>query len=398
MPKNDTYYAEDLGSEQITQIVDDGGIDWLCIRGSHIRFSFIDLDYFLNYGALEHPGFARIADGEFDPILELAVIGDIENARGGNGADEIWGSYYENILYGDTRANGVGGNDKIYGDYGNDAIYGGGGDDIIEGGSDSDNIFGGAGNDKISGEGTTAYAQSAADTLEGGAGADTIIGDTGNAYILDTISYLHSSEGVKLKLDCAIVTIGTGGDAEGDQVSGIANAIGSKFADTLSANYSGTGRYDYYRDNNLSGLGGNDMLNGGNGHDSLYGGAGRDRLIGGKDADWLEGGAKADQFKFNTRVDSGTTETTWDTIADFSHEERDRIDLSGIDAKLKTAVNNAFTFIGDQAFTPKASGQVHYRTVDGGIVVEAEMNGIAGVDFAIFLRGVDSLVAADFVL
>jgi hypothetical protein len=91
------------------------------------------------------------------------------------------------------------------------------------------------------------------------------------------------------------------------------------------------------------------------GNDHLAGGIGSDTLTGGLGADILNGGAGSDRFDFNAIAESGKTATTRDSIADFTHLADD-LDLSTIDARAGVAGNQAFTFIGDDAFT--ASGQI----------------------------------------
>ena len=146
----------------------------------------------------------------------------------------------------------------------------------------------------------------------------------------------------------------------------------------------------------LEGEGGNDILLGGAGHDTLEGGAGNDILTGGADADDLEGGAGADTFVF---LD---TATTGDVIYDFSRAQKDKIDLSAIDANPIPAGNQAFTYIGSGAFTNHA-GELHIRTAPGPLggnatYVEGDTNGNGVADFSFVVIGVIPLVAADFVL
>src|SRR3546814_8834206 len=62
------------------------------------------------------------------------------------------------------------------------------------------------------------------DTLIGGSGADTLIGGAGS----DTASYAGSSGGVTVDLAAGT---GSGGDAQGDTLSGIENLTGSSQGD-----------------------------------------------------------------------------------------------------------------------------------------------------------------------
>jgi hypothetical protein len=93
----------------------------------------------------------------------------------------------------------------IYGSNANDFLYGGTGNDIIYGGVGSSTFF------------------------QGGAGADQLIGSTtGN----NTASYAGSAQGVTVDLATGV---GTGGDAQGDQLTNIQNLIGSANNDTFVA-------------------------------------------------------------------------------------------------------------------------------------------------------------------
>ena len=101
---------------------------------------------------------------------------------------------------------------------------------------------------------------------------------------------------------------------------------------------------------NASGASGNDTLigndannrlRGNDGRDTLDGGAGKDVITGGHGLDHLTGGGGADRFIFN----QGDTHA-WqgaDTISDLSN--LDTIDLSGIDADVNAAGNQAFHLI-----------------------------------------------------
>lgn len=148
-------------------------------------------------------------------------------------------------------------------------------------------------------------------------------------------------------------------------------------------------------DDVLRGNGGPDTLWGGDGNDKLWGGAGNDTLIGGAGRDILHGGMGADRFVFG-EGDSSADRGLADRIADFSHAQGDRIDLSAIDANTTLAGDQAFSFIGNAAFT--AAGQLHAILVNGNTYVEGDVNGDHIADFAIRLDGAVNLAALDFVL
>ncbi|WP_424986718.1 M10 family metallopeptidase C-terminal domain-containing protein [Microbulbifer sp. S227A] len=108
----------------------------------------------------------------------------IENAIGGDGADEITGNAADNRLEGraqDDRLDGAAGADLALGQLGNDMLYGGGGadrligghgNDWLSGGSDGDVLLGGAGDDRL-------FGRKGDDELKGGMGDDIIDGGKG---------------------------------------------------------------------------------------------------------------------------------------------------------------------------------------------------------------------------
>ncbi|WP_279626452.1 polymorphic toxin-type HINT domain-containing protein, partial [Polycladidibacter hongkongensis] len=145
-----------------------------------------------------------------------------------------------------------------------EAVYlaGAAGDDRLSGGNKADILTGGEGDDHLIGNG--GY-----DILIGGAGADTIEGWQG----FDLAFYTNSSTGVTVNLTTGEAS---GGDAEGDSITGVEGLIGSAHADRLTGDD---------LDNWLNGGKGNDVLSGGKGNDTLAGAEGADALIGGEGDD-----------------------------------------------------------------------------------------------------------------
>lgn len=144
----------------------------------------------------------------------------------------------------------------------------------------------------------------------------------------------------------------------------------------------------------LIGNGGADTLTGAGGIDTIDGGPGADRITGGAGADILTGGADADLFIYNATGNS--TPLVMDQIMDFQ-DGIDRIDLSGIDPNPVLSGNQAFSFIGNAAFT--AAGQLHFYSNGTDTIVEGNTdNNPATVEFAIKLIGVHNLTAVDFLL
>jgi Ca2+-binding RTX toxin-like protein len=148
-----------------------------------------------------------------------------------------------------------------------------------------------------------------ADTLSGTEFRDQFFSSPGADVIdgkgdIDLLNYLGSASGVTV--DLAHGT-GSGGDAEGDQITSIESVTGSSFADVLT----GTGG-----SNELQGRSGDDNLVGQAGDDSLYGQDGNDQLHGGLGADYMLGGAGDDRYYVD---DPG------DNVFEFAGEGTDKV-------------------------------------------------------------------------
>ncbi len=210
-----------------------------------------------------------------------AAYGDtlinLQNVYGSQANDSITGDANDNILDGLTGAdtlNGGAGKDTAEYTYSASAVtvnlttnVNSGGDaqgDVL---SNIENLIGSNFNDTLTGT-------SANNTIEGGAGADTINGGAG----IDTASYAGSTAGITVNL--TLTTMQSGGDAQGDMLSGIEHIIGSSFNDTLTALAAGS------------------TLDGGVGSDTLNGGAGNDTLIGGAGADTMNGSGSVDTISY----------------------------------------------------------------------------------------------------
>jgi Ca2+-binding RTX toxin-like protein len=177
------------------------------------------------------------------------ILANIENVIGSKeGENALTGNASDNLLIGgideDTLIGGDG-NDTLIGGLEEDILSGDGGNDLLQGDSDFDVINGGAGIDTLLGGG-------GGDTLVGGADADLINGGAD----FDAVSYQGSVGAVTVNL---VTDTATGGDAVGDTLIRIENAIASGNNDTLI------------------GDSGNNILEGGAGTDSIDGGAGSDR-------------------------------------------------------------------------------------------------------------------------
>lgn len=284
---DDTYVIDEIATGTATETLSDDGTgnDWLKINGTYPLISDIRLSWSSN------AGISTAASGLYwskpGTSHRLVVNGLIENVRGGNGEDFIQGNELGNRLIGDKTD--AGSDDVIWGLGGNDVIFGGAGNDELSGDDGNDRIFGGVGADAISGN-------SGRDYIEGGAGADSM---TGGGDGKDTVSFRSSAEGVKVFITFgAATTNNSGGDAEGDSISGFNNVDGSDFSDTLTDTVDGTVAFGG-NDNMFRGLGGNDKLLLGGGDDRAYGGDGNDLIQGGLGNDKAFGGSGNDTLNMD---------------------------------------------------------------------------------------------------
>jgi Ca2+-binding RTX toxin-like protein len=141
---------------------------------------------------------------------------------------------------------------------------------------------------------------------------------------------------------------------------------------------------------------GNDLLTGTEKNETLSALAGDDTLIGGLGIDKLTGGLGADTFKFTSANDSGITVKTRDTITDFKSAQKDKIDLSNIDANEASEGDQAFTFINNMAFSADATGQLRFDAMTH--ILYGSTNADSNAEFSILLSGVKTLTIGDFVL
>jgi len=352
---DDTYVVDNAGD-----VVDETGGDGTDTVQASISFSLSD---------------AAHAKGQ---IENLTLTGSTALAGTGNSlGNVITGNALDNTLIGN------GGDDTLNGGVGADIMIGGGGNDtyIVDNAGDVVDETGGSGIDTVQASITFSLSDgvhakgaienliltgsaaingtgnaldnvitgnSGNNVLEGLGGADTLIGGAG----ADTASYAGSSQGVTVSLATGL---GSGGDAEGDTLSGIENLTGSGQDDTLAGNGSnnvlvgglgidtvsyagaeagvtvslaitsaqktkgaGTDTFSGFEnltgsshDDILTGDSGNNVLDGGLGADKLNGGAGDDTLIGGNvitrlpepgfrpsGNDILTGGIGSDTFVF----------------------------------------------------------------------------------------------------
>ena len=226
-------------------------------------------------------------------------------------------------------------------------IRAGDGDDVVFGFGGRDLLFGEAGDDTFDAGAVGTYFGASATT-----GSDFMNGGAG----FDTVSYTSASEGISLDF---LSPAANRGAAAGDRIVLIENADGTAFGDVIS--------------------GGNvaNVLFGDAGDDTLLGRGGDDTLIGGLGGDTLGGGAGADTFVYRN-VDESSGDAA-DRITDFETGS-DVIDLSAVDADETVARNQAFTFIGTDAFT----GTAAELRLDGGTLLgDVTGDGVADIEITI---------------
>jgi Ca2+-binding RTX toxin-like protein len=327
--------------------------------------------------------------------------------------ENLIGTYYDDTLIGDDRAN------RIDGRGGFDSIEGGGGDDVLRGAYEADVLRGGDGADTATyfnrvientyeeaaisvslatGTGRGGEAQGdrlfsienligtivddaltgngGANVLQGAAGADTLDGGGGR----DTADYSLSDEGVTVSLAQGK---GTAGDAKGDALSSIEDLAGSAFGDVLAGDAVA---------NRLTGRGGADLLYGRAQRDALDGGAGADTLVGGEAADTLTGGAGADVFRFDNALVAGQA----DRIVDFD-TRLDHVELArGVFRGLTVASLEDFAYVG--AIGRDGSGRLFYDDRSGVLSFDADRGGPGKAIAIAVLTGSPHLTADDFAL
>jgi Ca2+-binding RTX toxin-like protein len=342
-------------------------------------------------------------------VASLAV--STAQATGGSGSDTLLafenlaGSNFNDTLTGNAAAN------TLTGGAGNDALNGGAGNDSLDGGAGVDTMVGGDGSDiyvvdnigdvvsetnaiAATGGTDTVYSSLAgytlganvenlrllATTAANGTGntlSNTLFAGAGNNILnggdgVDTASYTFAASAVTASL--AVTTAQATGGSGSDTLLAFENLTGSNFNDSLTGNTAA---------NTLIGGAGNDVLNGGTGNDLLIGGVGVDQLT---------GGVGADRFDFDALSEMGLG-TLRDVIGDFKTAEGDKIDLSTLDANVATAVNDAFSFIGANAFSANATGQVRFA---GGVLF-GSTDADTAAEFEISLVGVATFAGTDLI-
>lgn len=200
----------------------------------------------------------------------------------------------------------------------------------------------------------------------------------------------------KLTSAAGVLIYGEGGNDRltgGGKTDGLVGGTGN---DQLAGRGAADDLYGQDGDDVLRGGAGADLLSGGSGRDRLVGGSGDDFLTGGAGRDILIGGAGRDTFFFDDIHDSAVHGP--DVITDFSAADHDRIGFSRIDADTATTTDDAFHFIGTDAFSGKA-GELRYAINAHGVTtVSADLDGDGQADCVVSVSGQHHFTQSDFML
>ena len=322
---------------------------------------------------------------------------DNDTLKGGGGADALWGnqgidtvSYYESpegvwaILNGFETGFGAGGGaagdtyegienltgsvyaDLLYGDDGVNKLMGMDGNDSLKGYGGADSLDGGNGNDTLNG-------MDGNDTLNGGAGADTMWGGTGgDTYYVDN----GADEVIEVAFQGA------------DQVQ---TSVSYSLAPGSEVEMLGT--TDRGATTAIS-LGGNEYAN------TISGNAGVNVIVGGAGLDTMWGGDGGDIFVWHSITEMGSTvDANSDTVGDFNAAIGDLMVLNLIDADGNAGNGDtAFSFIGT-AYNPfTAAGQVCWLPGETDTYILLNTDGDVAIDGVIRVLGVHEVDASWFVL
>ena len=205
-------------------------------------------------------------------------------------------------------------------------------------------------------------------TLNGTAAVEDFQGVGAN----NTVSYHNAPVGV-------IASLAAPQDntewAQGDLYTNIQHLTGSAHNDFLTGDA---------KANVLTGLGGTNTLDGG---------AGNDTLVSTSGLDILKGGKGADQFRLDNLLQGADP---WGAIYDFSRQQRDKIDLRG----LETTLGFQLHFVGhDNNFTG-VQGELGYDFSDSGVTLSINIDGDTPPElyFDVYGPNIYDLKASDFLL
>ena len=321
---NDVIYGDD-GADAL---IGGAGVDTVSYYGRAVA---VEVDLAAGVG---HGG---VAEGD--------TYATIENVLGSFGADHLIGDGANNTIEGDDGADvidGGGGRDTASYSLSSAGVtvnlatgLGSGGDaagdtlvriESLTGSSQADTLIGDAANNRLDGgEGN--------DTLEGGAGPDALIGGYGN----DTASSAGSAAAVSVNLSTGA---SSGGDAEGDTLSGMDSLSGSVHADIF------------------------------------VGSAGANRLDGGLGSDTLTGLGGADTFVFDTALGATNIDTITDLTVGSDLVELSKSIFSALQSGATPGSLSASSFrLSTQASSSGGLGEIIYNATTGSLSYDADGSG-----------------------
>jgi Ca2+-binding RTX toxin-like protein len=336
----------------------------------------------------------------YNQFLERFVAAIFE---GTPGADVFAPSLQQVVV-----ALGYDGDDQLTGASKDDFIDGGAGNDLLQGAGGKDTILGGAGNDRI-----VLGAANSGSAVDGGLGADTLA--VSGAVTLNSLTGIEALEfvggasltltGSQARNGLALNTAVSGTGALVINMDPGVSALTKLYAFSgtgVTVTINGTSGVDLMKLGNVShtanGDDGVDQIKGGNAADTINGGTGNDKINGAGGADILTGGTGNDVFKYAKASDSGLGAAA-DRITDFAIGQ-DRMNFKDIDADAVTAGDQAFTFLGNGAFTSPGTGQIRYQDSGTDLLVLVDVNGDGAADMSVILQGLagQTLTGLDFVL
>jgi Ca2+-binding RTX toxin-like protein len=273
------------------------------------------------------------------------------------------------------------GDDVVIGNAGADAISAGGGADFVNSGDGRDVVFAGDGDDQV-------FGGNQADIIYGESGADRILGEAGNDLInggagADTV---FGGDGD----DLIVAEVGDGDDVYfGDDSEG-GTGIDTLNMSAITANITvnlGSGPAAFANGSVSSSQTGYDTIWG---IENVTTGSGNDVIIASNAVNVMNGGLGNDTFTFTS-----ASATNGDTILGF--QPGDRIDLTGIDAKMTATGDQAFELIDGAAFSAAGQLAVSFVSRDDGdfTIVQGNIDGNTDADFTIEIAGHQQLTAAN---
>jgi Ca2+-binding RTX toxin-like protein len=274
--------------------------------------------------------------------ITSSLVGGVASVTSEDGAVSVQGVNVERLI--------------VYGGAADDHLSGGKGADLLVGGEGADVLTGGGGDDRLGGGD---FESGSNDRINGGAGHDLywVNTDSSDGVVLDFSTLDVSGKTVA-------VADGHGGHDHLHSIEGVyLFGNGYESNDTLIGSRGGDLLQDLY---------GDDLLKGGFGDDTLEGGAGQDKLVGGQGAD---------TFTFSSTSDSSSQAA--DLIAGLTND--DVIDLSHIDANIKTGADDAFTLV--SAFDHHAGQATLSYDADSGLtLLQMDVDGDGVADSVIDIK------------